>query len=189
MWEKLIDEKVRHATFLFARVCMQACAVHTRGRYSAGASCTAHLCPAPVLQSSRHHSVTHNKLLLQLASVPPAKAQEMVDSGKWLIVDVRPKKDFEKSTIEGAANAPLFQSMSFQNATPKSLLRAVAFALNGVAPVEPNGEFDEEVKAACGGKGAILVRTLRVVVDVTIHSIWYVWSSSKQTWVGQICVV
>lgn len=83
----------------------------------------------------------------------------MVDSGDWVIVDVRPKTDYEKSTVEGAKHAALFQGMSFANATPKSLLRAAAYAMNGVSPVEPNPAFADDLKAAAGNKGAILVRS------------------------------
>jgi rhodanese-related sulfurtransferase len=89
--------------------------------------------------------------------VSPAKAKEMVESGDWLIMDVRTADTFDKASVEGAVNVPLFQGVNFSQITPKSFLRAVAFTLNGVKAVEPNPNFDDEVKAKSGGQGVILV--------------------------------
>jgi rhodanese-related sulfurtransferase len=82
----------------------------------------------------------------------------MLDSGDWVLVDVRMPADFEKASIEGAKSAPLFKGTDFSKATPFSMLRAAAYAFNGVKPVEPNADFAADVKAAAGGKGVILVR-------------------------------
>ena len=95
-----------------------------------------------------------------MQTVPPDEAAQMQESGEWVFIDVRPKANFEKATVVGAKNAELFQSMSFSNVSPKSLLRAAAFALNGVKPVEPNQNFAEDLKAAAGGKKVIVVRQL-----------------------------
>lgn len=94
---------------------------------------------------------------MQLQSVAPEDAAEMQASGDWVLVDVRPSKDFTKASVQGAESAPLFQGISMQSVNPVGLLRAAAYALNGVAPVEPNLAFSEDVKKASGGKNVILV--------------------------------
>lgn len=84
----------------------------------------------------------------------------MLDSGEYVMVDVRPSEDYEKSTIEGAKSVPLFQRLSFSNPTPGKLLRGLAYALNGVQAVEVNPEFEAEMKAAADGKKVLVVRIL-----------------------------
>lgn len=95
---------------------------------------------------------------MQLESLTPAATRAKVESGEWVIVDVRPEADFEKAAPEDAINVPLFQAVDLQNATPFSLLRAVAYGLNGVKPVEPNPEFEAQLKEKCAGKKAVMVR-------------------------------
>jgi hypothetical protein len=97
---------------------------------------------------------------LQIKSVPPKKAQEMAESGKWVLIDVRPQDEFGKSSATGALNVPLFQQVNMSQATPKSMLRAAAYLFNGVKPVEPNPSFAEDLKTAAGGKGVIMVRVI-----------------------------
>lgn len=93
----------------------------------------------------------------EMPSVPPEAAQSLVDSGDWVIVDVRPREEYEKSSILGAVNAPLFQLMDWSKPTPSSLLRGAAYALNGVQAVEPNANFAEDIKSQCAGKNVIMV--------------------------------
>lgn len=103
--------------------------------------------------------VMWNTLLeAKLESVTPEAAQSLAESGDWVIVDVRPKEEYEKSSIKGAVSAPLFQRMDWGNATPASFLRGAAYALNGVQAVEPNANFAEDIKQNSGGKKVILVR-------------------------------
>lgn len=103
--------------------------------------------------------VMWNKLMeSKLESLTPEEAQSRVDSGDWVIVDVRPKEEYEKSSILGAVSAPLFQRMDWSNPTPASFLRGAAYALNGVQAVEPNANFSEDIKTRCGGKKIIMVR-------------------------------
>jgi rhodanese-related sulfurtransferase len=96
---------------------------------------------------------------VQFKSVRAAEAKEMADSGEYVVIDVRPIEDFEKSTIQDAKSVPLFQRISFSNPSPGKLLRGLAYALNGVQAVEVNPDFEEQMKAAAGGKKVLLVRS------------------------------
>eukprot|EP00892_Ulva_mutabilis_P003448 jgi/Ulvmu1/1475/UM011_0205.1 len=92
----------------------------------------------------------------KLESLTPEAAKSRVDSGEWVVVDVRPKEEYKKSSIEGAVNAPLFQLMDWGNATPASFLRGAAYALNGVQAVEINANFADDVKSQADGKKVIM---------------------------------
>lgn len=96
----------------------------------------------------------------KMPSLPPDAVQSLVDSGDWVVVDVRPREEYEKSSILGAVNAPLFQLMDWSKPTPASFLRGAAYALNGVQAVEPNASFAEDIKSRCGGKNVIMVSCL-----------------------------
>ena len=56
----------------------------------------------------------------------------MLNSGDWVLVDVRPPQLYEKAHIEGAKNAALFQPVNWGKPSTKKVLRAIAFMLNGV---------------------------------------------------------
>ena len=56
----------------------------------------------------------------------------MLNSGEWVLVDVRPPQLYEKAHIEGAKNAALFQPVNWGKPNTKKVLRAIAFMLNGV---------------------------------------------------------
>lgn len=90
----------------------------------------------------------------------------MVDSGEYVLVDVRPKEDFEKSTAEGAKSVPLFQRIGLSNLNAGNFLKGLAFALNGVQAVEINPEFKEQMKAAGDGKKVLLVRCTTTIVSL-----------------------
>ena len=76
----------------------------------------------------------HKQLTTQhnLESVSPSDAKQLVDSGKFVLVDVRPPDVFSKAHPEGAQSAPLFQSVNWAKPDFKKYLRAVAFMANGV---------------------------------------------------------
>lgn len=97
-------------------------------------------------------------VLVQFQSFFAKEAKPLLDAGEYVMVDVRPAEDFEKATVEGAKNVPLFQRISFSNPSPGKLLRGLAYALNGVQAVEVNPDFEEQMKAAGGGKKVMLVR-------------------------------
>ena len=46
-----------------------------------------------------------------LESVPPAAAKEMVDSGDWVLVDIRPANKFESAHPAGAKNVQLYRKV------------------------------------------------------------------------------
>ena len=47
-----------------------------------------------------------------LQSVPPAAAKEMIDSGKWVLVDIRPTQKHQAAHPRGAKNVQLYQKAS-----------------------------------------------------------------------------
>jgi rhodanese-related sulfurtransferase len=106
------------------------------------------------MQEARRNTV------VQFQSLRPEEVQELVEGGEWLLVDVRPAEDFEKSTLKGAVNVPLFQRLSWANPTPGTLLRAAAYAVNGVQAVEINPNFEEQMRAVAGDRKVIMVRRL-----------------------------
>ena len=59
----------------------------------------------------------------------------MVDSGDYVLVDVRPSEMFETATPSGAKNAPLFQRVDWSKPSFGKFLRAGALMANGVTPV------------------------------------------------------
>lgn len=92
----------------------------------------------------------------ELQSVNPLRAKDMIDTGKWIFVDVRPRSIYDKAHIEGALSVPLFDDIDWSKASPMGYLRAAAYLVNGVTPVVPNESFDEEIrKARQNGKGFV----------------------------------
>lgn len=59
----------------------------------------------------------------RVKSVPPAEAKAMVDSGEWVLVDVRPTEDFNKAHIQGAVSCPLFLKVTRENFAPSDFLK------------------------------------------------------------------
>ena len=68
----------------------------------------------------------------KLESISPTNASQLVKSGKYVLVDVRPPNIFFKAHPEGALSAPLFQGVTWSKPNFKKYLRAVAFLANGV---------------------------------------------------------
>lgn len=99
----------------------------------------------------------HRQLTTQykLRTISPKEAQQLVQKGTHVIVDVRPPMQHEQSHPEGSQNAPLFQPVNWGKPGFKKFLRAAAFMANGVTPVEENDEFLDDVRRVTGGKGAI----------------------------------
>lgn len=67
-----------------------------------------------------------------LESISPREANELVQSGKYVLVDVRPPHIYQSAHPEGAKSAPLFQNVVWSKPDFKKYLRAVAFLANGV---------------------------------------------------------
>jgi len=94
-----------------------------------------------------------------LMTLPPEKAEELASSGEWVIVDVRPKEAFETGHIEGSVSVPLYQALDWSDGQILGkAFRFVAYSFNGVAPIEPNPKFSEQLRElAAAGKGIITV--------------------------------
>lgn len=93
----------------------------------------------------------------QLESILPSDAAALIEEGRAVLVDVRPKEFYEKGHPEGAVSAPVFQNMGLSQISMGKLLKMGAMALNGVTPTEYNPEFVALIKeAAAEGKAVIL---------------------------------
>ena len=60
-----------------------------------------------------HKASSCQRCMLQLSAQPAAAkdALEKVESGDWVLVDVRPNNRYEESHPEGAVNVPLYQKV------------------------------------------------------------------------------
>lgn len=91
-----------------------------------------------------------------IKSVDPMVASKEMSSGRYVLVDVRPKSAYEKAHAEGSVNVPLYQSLDMTSgAIPLKALKFIMYAANGVSPIEPNPIFSEDLKTVLDGKGAI----------------------------------
>lgn len=94
----------------------------------------------------------------KVASISATEAAEKIKKGKHILVDVRTKEAYEQAHPEGALNIPLYKTLNLQEGGPSKWLKYLAYAANGVSPIELNTAFDEEIKAvAKGGKGIITI--------------------------------
>ena len=64
----------------------------------------------------------------------------MIDSGDYVLVDVRPRELYDVATPAGAKNAPLFQRVDWSKPSFGKFLRAGALMANGVTPVRDSDE-------------------------------------------------
>ena len=78
-----------------------------------------------------------------LQSFSPGDAIDAVALDKAVLVDVRLGSDFEKVHAEGAIGVPLFQPIS--GFSPKSVLKSLLYASQGIQGVEENPDFVSEV--------------------------------------------
>jgi rhodanese-related sulfurtransferase len=104
-----------------------------------------------------HRKVMFPNLQGKVKSISATEAAEKVKKGKHVLVDVRTKEAFEQAHPEGAVNVPLYKTLNLQEGGPSKWLKYLAYAANGVSPIELNTAFDEEIKAAAAGKGIITI--------------------------------
>ena len=85
------------------------------------------------------------------------------------MVDVRTTDSFAESHAEGSINIPLYKDLNLAEGGPSKFFKWIAYAANGVKPIELNTSFDDELRAAAGGKGIITIcdagGTLRPTVN------------------------
>lgn len=102
--------------------------------------------------------VVFNYLTKQrLETISPETAKSRVDAGEWVLVDVRLGEQYEAGHAEGAVSAPIYETIGFQGSDFRRLLKVAMYKSNGVNPVDPNPKFAEQLRAASGGKGVILM--------------------------------
>jgi len=64
----------------------------------------------------------------------------MIDSGDYVLVDVRPREMYDNAAPTGAKNAPLFQKVDWSKPSFGKFLRAGALMANGVTPVRDSAK-------------------------------------------------
>ncbi|KAG1681033.1 hypothetical protein FOA52_009993 [Chlamydomonas sp. UWO 241] len=92
-----------------------------------------------------------------MQSVSPDDASSKMANRDIVMIDVRPRKQYKRSHIQGSVNVPLYQELNVTTGNSfAKVLKFVAYAANGVTPIELNEEFVVELAAATAGKkGAV----------------------------------
>ncbi|CAG9465829.1 unnamed protein product [Pedinophyceae sp. YPF-701] len=92
-----------------------------------------------------------------VTSISPQEAKERVDSGEWVLVDIREPELYEKAHPTGAVSVPLFVKMTMENVSGVGdILKGAMLLSNGVTPVKGNPTFLEDLKKVAEAKGVIL---------------------------------
>ena len=94
-----------------------------------------------------------------IESTPARDVKTLVDSGAWVLVDVRLPSNYEEAHAADAVSIPAFVEMKMgQNMSGVGdFLKAAALLSNGVTPVKKNDDFMVDAKKASenGKKGLI----------------------------------
>ena len=75
------------------------------------------------------------------------------NNGELLLLDVRPEEDYTFYHARGSRNVPLYDYIDVQSGDLKAvtLLKAIAYAAQGVRGVERNENFDSDVLGTIAG--------------------------------------
>jgi len=102
-----------------------------------------------------------------LRTVSPEEALRLQGEGEWLVVDVRPPASHARARPAGSASVPLYVPLNVNKSEAEGGgidlakgLKALAYAMNGVAGVEPNAAFEAQLARAMdasGAKGALFL--------------------------------
>lgn len=94
-----------------------------------------------------------------MTSVGPEQAENLLETGDWVLVDVRPNVGKSYRVI-GAAEVPIFEVVdlaTLRSMEVKKAAGAIAHALNGVTPMALNERFADDVAAEVGTKNVIVM--------------------------------
>lgn len=92
-----------------------------------------------------------------MKTIPPEAASELVNSGDYVLIDVRLPTDHEKAHPEGSIAVPMYVNITNENMDAAKMMKMIAYRFNGVNPVEPNPAFFDQVRAAAKGKKGVVV--------------------------------
>lgn len=81
----------------------------------------------------------------RIRGVDVQQAQERIQQG-WIMVDVRPKEDFDVYHALESINVPLYRMI--EGNSPAQLLKKLLLLSQGVTPLEPNPEFVQQTLPA-----------------------------------------
>ncbi|GIL95245.1 hypothetical protein Vretimale_1273 [Volvox reticuliferus] len=84
----------------------------------------------------------------KVETISPQEAKARIDSGAWILADVRLKEQHEAGHPEGAVSVPIYETINLAGADVRKMLKAFMYKSNGVNPVDPNPAFAEQMKAA-----------------------------------------
>lgn len=91
-----------------------------------------------------------------LRTVAPEDASQMLESGNWVLLDVRLPAAHESSHPTGSVSAPLYRPIDYSQLDVVKVLKTIAYRFNGVNPVEPNPDFIDRLRQlTADGKGVI----------------------------------
>jgi len=92
----------------------------------------------------------------RLRTIQPKEAKALTDNEGFALVDVRPPDAYEEAHPAGSINVPMYQPIDWSKPSLGKVLKFIAYSSNGVAPVEPNPQFAEQMKqVASSNKGII----------------------------------
>ncbi|KAL4448389.1 hypothetical protein ABPG75_005608 [Micractinium tetrahymenae] len=89
-------------------------------------------------------------------TVSPEEAFDMAQLGKAVVIDVRPREDFDKGRPKGAVHVPAFIVIDSPS-SPGEFGKWLACKANGVVPTKVNADLPAQIAAAAAdGKVAVL---------------------------------
>lgn len=87
-----------------------------------------------------------------LRTVSPEEAAELLQTGDWVLLDVRRPDQHEEAHPEGALSVPMYRLLDMGKPDFAKMMKAVAYAFNGVKAIDSNNNFTNEAVAAAPGK-------------------------------------
>lgn len=104
---------------------------------------------------SIHYELTNK---YDLRSVDPVEAASLVESGKAVLVDVRPQESHTEYHPEGAMNVPAFRIIEVgQDGGLGSFMKFAVMKFNGVTPTEANPHFPDLMKDIASSSEQIFI--------------------------------
>eukprot|EP00199_Chlamydomonas_sp_CCMP681_P005500 CAMPEP_0119105680 /NCGR_PEP_ID=MMETSP1180-20130426/3583_1 /TAXON_ID=3052 ORGANISM="Chlamydomonas cf sp, Strain CCMP681" /NCGR_SAMPLE_ID=MMETSP1180 /ASSEMBLY_ACC=CAM_ASM_000741 /LENGTH=243 /DNA_ID=CAMNT_0007090803 /DNA_START=57 /DNA_END=788 /DNA_ORIENTATION=- len=93
----------------------------------------------------------------KLRTIAPEQAKDMVASGDWVLVDVRPPGAHAEARPAGAVSVPMYQPLDWKTPDVQKVMKFLVYSFNGVQAIEPNPDFTEQLRqASMQGKRGII---------------------------------
>eukprot|EP00879_Flechtneria_rotunda_P013717 GHRR01014329.1.p1 GENE.GHRR01014329.1~~GHRR01014329.1.p1 ORF type:complete len:189 (+),score=36.33 GHRR01014329.1:351-917(+) len=90
-----------------------------------------------------------------LRTISPEEASELLNSGTWVLLDVRRPDQHEESHPQGSVSVPMYSLIDMSKPDFAKVMKVIAYSFNGVQAIESNTDFTQNALAAAGGKKLI----------------------------------